>query len=475
MKTIKLLLCLVSISVGFYSCNDSDPIENPAVNTQQSIALRTALNEVKQANDAGRPAAKVAENPFCFEFVYPLSFSLNNGTVVTVSSFAGLLDIVLNESPNQYITGIAFPFSVLYQGSVSVISSEQQFTSLLIACGFNTLNEDLLHSFCFDLVFPITINQNGQTIVLQTMAQFEAYVSSPSNGIVNIVFPVMANYNGQQITINNLYELYQLINNCETCICTAEYAPVCVQTATGIVQFGNLCYAECAGYTQNDLVPCDGQPSCGISNLTVAVNNCYPANAYYQITLDFDATVATSNTFNVVVNNQAMGTYPFSALPLTLNVYYTATGAAGSLTVNLSGTNCTASTQWELPGCNCVCPAVYDPVCVANPAGGTLQFSNACEAVCAGYSPNDFIVCTPMPFNFGNLLGSCFIIQLPVQIQHQGQLITANDNGTILQFWNPTQNPIPNFNYPITVNFGNLVVEVQNQAHFESLIATHCN
>ncbi len=479
MKTIKLLLCLVAFStISFYSCNDSDPIENNTPNTQQSIAMRTALNELKQANEGSRPAGRTLDNPFCFEFVYPLTFSYNNGTAVTVSSFGGLLELLLNETPNQYLTGIAFPFSVLHEGAVVSVDSEAEFTALLVECGFNTLNDDLEYTFCFDLVFPITINQNGQTIAIDTMEQFGAFLNSPSNGIVDIVFPITANYNGQSVTINNLYELYQMINNCDDCICSQEYAPVCVQTATGIQEFGNLCYAMCAGFTQNDLVPCNGGSDCSITNFTATTGNCDATGGTYQVTLDFDYTNASANTFEVSINGNSYGTHPLSALPITINVPQSLAAVSGQSWVAISGANCSANTGFAIPNCNCVCTTDYAPVCVQTNTG-VYQYVNACNAYCAGFSQSDFVPCGPASSNFETLLATCFDISLPVSIQHQGQLITANDYGTILQYHFPNLNPIPAFNYPITVTFtsatGGFTVAVQNQAHFQELITTHCN
>lgn len=479
MKTIKLLLCLVAFSaIGFYSCTDSDPIENTTPNTQQSIAMRTALNEIKQANEGSRPSGRTAVNPFCFEFVYPLTFSYNNGTTVTVSSFGGLIEILLNETPNQHLTGIAFPFAVLHEGAVVTIDSESAFTALLIECAFNTLNDDLEYTFCFDLVFPITINQNGQTIAIDTMEQFEAFLNSPSNGIVDIVFPITANYNGQSVTINNLYELYQMINNCDDCVCTQEYAPVCVQTPVGIVEFGNLCYAMCAGFTQNDLVPCDGGGDCSITSFTATIGNCDATGGTYQVTLDFNYANATASTFDVNIMGNSFGTHPLSSLPMTFNVPYTLAAIPGQAWVVITGSNCSANTGWAIPNCNCVCTTEYQPVCVQTTTG-IATFPNACNAFCAGYSQNDFVTCPPTEMNFEQALSTCFTIQYPVEIMHQGQVILAHDNGTVLQYWFPNQSPIPNFGYPITVTFttpsGNFTGAVQNQAHFQELIATHCN
>lgn len=468
MKTIKLLLCLVAFSaIGFYSCNDSDPIENNTPNTQQSVALRTALNEFKQANEGSRAAV----NPFCFEFVYPLTFSYNNGTTVTVTSFGGLLEIVLNETPNQYLSGISFPFNVMYEGSVMTINSEAAFVSLLVQCGYNTLADDLEHSYCFDLVFPIEVSQDNQIYLVNDMAQLVAALNSP-NGGATIVFPISANYNGQTMVLGNIYQLYDLINSCDACVCDTEYAPVCVETATGTVEFGNLCYAICAGYTQDDLVSCNGD--CSITGFTATIGNCDATGGTYQVTLDFNYSNAAASTFDVNIMGNSFGTHPLSALPMTFNVPYTLAAIPGQAWVVITGSNCSANTGWTIPNCNCICTTEYQPVCVQTTTG-IATFSNACNAFCAGYTQNDFVTCPPTQMNFEQALSTCFTIQYPVEIMHQGQVILAQNNGTVLQYWFPNQSPIPNFGYPITVNFGNQPVAVVNQAQFLELIDTHCN
>ena len=151
MKTIKLLFIFMVLSaVTFYSCSDNDPIQNTRAVAQESIALRTALNEMKIHNDiAGRhPEDGKTSNlasPFCFDLVYPVTLSMNNGTTITVNNFEGLIDILLSESPAIYVSGIVFPFQVMQSGSVLTIGSESDFTALLQSCGFTTFNDDLLN------------------------------------------------------------------------------------------------------------------------------------------------------------------------------------------------------------------------------------------------------------------------------------------------------------------------------------------
>ncbi len=453
MKTIKFLCLLLVISAAtFYSCSDSDPIENHAA-TSKSIALRTAINEIKKVNDiTGRSAA----NPFCFDFVYPISLSLSNGTNVTVTSFTGLVSLLAGESTNLYVDGIAFPFSVMHGGAVQVIDTEEEFIALLINCGFSTWNDNLGTSYCFDIVFPVSVTSPNGTYDIHTIEEFNAYLNAPANGQMQINYPVSVLYNGQVVVINNIYEFYQMIDNCDGCVCSQEYAPVCIQTPVGVIQYGNLCYAQCAGYSQNDIVDCNPNNTCNINNLTVTTGTCSATG--YVLTLDFDYANAGSTTFEVHNSSGGLvGTFPLTSLPLTITNYlFTGQNTADFLTVNISGsTTCVATQQWSVPNCGnptceSLCPTNFDPVCVQT-ANGIQQFSNECYALCAGYTQADFVDCGVMPNNFGTALGNCFSLVYPVQIQSGGQVITANDNGTVLQYWFPNSSPIPAFVYPVMI------------------------
>jgi hypothetical protein len=474
MKTIRLLFLFVAISaVTLYSCSDSDPIDNNAT-TQKSIALRTAVNELKKANGLTN---RTVVNPFCFEFVYPITLSLSNGTNVTVTSFDGLVSLLIDESANLYVEGIAFPFQVTMQGAVSTIDDEDEFIALLINCGFSTWNDDLDDSYCFDLVFPISVTTPNGTFEINSTAEFTNYLNASANGQVQINFPVSALYQGAVLTINNIYEAYDLINNCDDCACTFEYEPVCVNTPNGTLTFGNMCHALCSGYTQNDIVACNPANQCNITNLTVAVGAC--TNAGYALTLNFAYDNAGGTQFEVRNgNNFLVGTYPLSALPVTIESWTLNGQGADYLTVTLLNgtTTCTATQQWATPDCGgpepcSVCTADFDPVCVQT-ATGIQQFTNECWATCAGFTQADFIECGVAATNFGTSLGVCFTINYPAQIMNGGEVITVNDNGTTLQYWFPAQAAIPNFVYPVTVSIdgGNTMTVVNNTQEFLDIV-----
>jgi hypothetical protein len=479
MKTIRLLFLFLAVSaVTLYSCSDSDPIDNNTT-TQKSIALRTTVNEIKKANGLTN---RTLTNPFCFEFVYPITLSLSNGTNVTVTSFEGLIALLSDESANLYVEGIAFPFQVTMQGQVSTIHDEAEFITLLINCGIPTWNDDLDDSYCFDLVFPISVTTADGTFDINSTAEFTNYLNASANGQVQINFPVSALYQGQVLTINNIYEAYELINNCDDCACTLEYEPVCVETPNGTLTFGNMCHALCSGYTQNDIVSCDPVTNCGITNVTVTPGPCH-SDGTYDLTIDFDYIPTGAPQFNVYSGGSTtgffIGAFNLADLPVTIPHYPVYATPIDSILITLAynGGTCSATQHWTVPDCNAgpcsTCTADFDPVCVQT-ATGIEQFTNTCWALCAGYTQNDFIECGIMPTNFGTSLGVCFTINYPVQIMAGGQLVTVTDNGTCLQYWNPAQAAVPNFVYPVTVNVGNTTVTVNNTQEFLNII-NDCN
>ena len=261
MKTIKLFLFFLAASSVFYSCTDDEPIDVQG-STTDSIALRTTLSEYKKANGI---FSNSATTELCFEFVFPITFSYNTGTVITVTSLEGLLDILSNETSQFHIEGISFPFQVIQQSangpSELTISNESEFVALLESCGIDTYNDDLENTFCFDIVFPITVVTASGNEVINNSAEFAEHLAA-ANPIVGlqIVFPIQVLYGGQMVTVTNIFDFYDMVQNCDTCICTTDYQPVCVQTANGTMEFGNACFAICAGFSQND--GADYQTSC---------------------------------------------------------------------------------------------------------------------------------------------------------------------------------------------------------------------
>jgi hypothetical protein len=439
MKKIKFLILLITVSVlTFYSCTDNSPIENEVV-AKKSVALRTTLNALKESNNQ---AGRTTTNPFCFEFVYPISLSYNNGTIITVASLEGLIEILSNETLSLHIEGIVYPFQVQANGAVTTINTEEEFMTLIVNCNFNTFFEDLKSSYCFDLVFPITILANGTPVTINSQQELLLFGDAPGTPIaIEVVFSFSVSYNGSTVVINDYYEFYEMVNNCgdNDCVCTLEYNPVCVQTPAGIVEYGNLCFAQCDGYTQNDLVNCDPN-GCWISNFSITTVGCNPSDGSISVNLNFDIdSFITATQFQVFNSSgNSIGVYDIATLPLTINVFSTSTTGLDSLTVSLVGeSSCnTLTTLYTVPNCN--------PIA-----------------------------------DFASLLGTCFYFHYPIQVHDQrGSIVTVNSDAELLQYYFPDQAPNPDFQFLLVLFFTDdpmNAVLINSQAQFEEAIAAHCN
>ena len=346
MKKLKLILVLfAAFTVIFQSCSSSDDVAEP----QKSAALRIYLKEMKTAFNISRRASS-ADPEMCFEFVYPITLSYNNGTTIVVTNENELITILENESRDLYIDGISFPFDILVAGSNTpvTIANEDDFWNAIENCDIDTYDDSISGNDCFTFVYPFSLlTNNNQTIAITNESALLELLENINNDnyIIDFVYPFSVVFNNETVQIENAFEFEELIDDCS----------------------------------------------------------------------DF----------------------------------------------------------------NCNCPDVYLPVCV-NIGNETIEFTNACTAECAGFTSADFVDYRDNNNNnsFADVLENCLIISYPVQVQYNGAVVTAQNDAQLLQLFNPSQNQIPAFNYPITISFEdnpNVSYTVTNQIGLIELINIHCN
>lgn len=319
MKKFKFLVAFVAIlSLTINSCSDNNPV-NEQETAEKSISLRATLNQIKKANNiAGRTTEDQA---MCFDFVYPITLSYNNGTQVVVTSFNGLLDLLTQENENLYLEGIVFPFQVQQEGETLTINNEDDFNILIDNCGYNTISDDFYIFDCYDIVYPFSlITENNQTIVINNQQEFYNAITDENNYVVDFVYPISLIGNGQTIVVNNLYELGSILSECDSqgCVCPADYNPVCVNDPINFVTitFSNACQAECAGYTSADFVDCNGS-----GNYSQLINGCY--NIVFPFQVQYQGAVYSVNSDAELAQywNSNQSPYPNMVYPITVLFY----------------------------------------------------------------------------------------------------------------------------------------------------------
>ena len=190
----------------------------------------------------------------------------------------------------------------------------------------------------------------------------------------------------------------QFVDCGNDCNCPAIYDPVCVQaTPSGpVIFFTNACFAECAGYTPNQFTDCDG----------CACPDIYDPVCVWFVQIDSTGAVdSLLFTFSNSCDAECAGYTPdqFVACDSTdciCPAIYAPVCVVGPDGVirqfdNACFAECAGFTPDQLVDCGntCDCNPVYDPVCVISPDGSELHFINACFAACAGFTPDQFVDC----------------------------------------------------------------------------------
>jgi hypothetical protein len=296
MKNFKLfLLSFVCIASFLTSCTNDEPLVDDQ-NIEESASITESLAQLRlQFNAEGNmiPTQNTTGNivfDFCFDFVYPLNLSYNNGTTVTVNSLEDLIDILIASNNELYISGIEFPFDVeTYNDDsdaivVVTINNEDEFAALLEDCDFdNDFNCECTEEYnpvcveielpdgetflitypnacyaecdgftendfaencdedynspggtdCFTFNFPLTIiTDDGNTITVGSQEELDTVLYNVYYFDFVYSFDVTLE-DGTVLTIGNEEAFIELLISCfgtDDCLCADEAVnPVCVQ------------------------------------------------------------------------------------------------------------------------------------------------------------------------------------------------------------------------------------------------------
>lgn len=298
MKNLKLVfLSILFVVCCFTSCTNDEPVIEEQ-NIEESASITTSLSQLRTQFD-NQGDVIPTENPtgnivfdFCFDFVYPLNLSYNNGTSVTVNSLDDLINVIINSTEELYISGIEFPFDVeTYNDDteaivVATISNEEEFVMLLESCDFENDfscecteeynpvcveieapdGETFLMTYpnacyaecdgfteadfaenceddyncpggndCFTFNFPITIiTDNGETITVGSQEELDTVLYNVYYFDFVYSFDVTFD-DGTVLSIGNEEAFLELLetcfgdNNVDDCDCDDNFDPVCVQ------------------------------------------------------------------------------------------------------------------------------------------------------------------------------------------------------------------------------------------------------
>lgn len=286
-------------------------------------------------------------------------------------------------------------------------------------------------SSCFDFVFPIKLGYNTGNQIIITSFDGLLTILNEENAtfyIEGIVFPFQVSQNGALSTISNENEFQLLVEDC--------------------------------GFNTIDE--------------SFYLLDCYDIVYPFSVVLENNQIVVLENSeafFELISNNNGSNNIIDFVFPISLT--------ANGVIININTIYELISELTECDFDDCFCNFEYSPVCVLDANGTILSYGNPCFAECDGYTVTDFVNCDTVvsPANFGAQLGTCFNINYPVQVGHQNNIITVNNNGELLQYWFPASALYPAFVYPISATFvnPNLTTNIGNATQLGQLIGQNCN
>jgi len=214
-KTIFIFFAVMSSFFILQSCVSDPFILSEPLEIHESIALRIALNSLKE-NDSTNTGMEINDD---FDFVYPIFLKYNNDTFAEIYNEDAFTSLLFGESINTHITGIAMPFEVtLKNNSVQKITSENNFLFLLSKS--QSVNFPTALNFkgdCFDFVYPFQlITTNGTLYKILTKTSFDDFIKNHwEEWGFELVYPLEVIPNaGQKIAIHNTYEFFDRLKSC---------------------------------------------------------------------------------------------------------------------------------------------------------------------------------------------------------------------------------------------------------------------
>jgi len=212
---LSIILLFIWASGCLQGCIDVDELDFPDDRSDEIVQTLDVFTLLNYYLGSDRPNT-------CFSIVFPFELAYNTGIIISIEDLDGLSEAIENQSSTFYIEGVILPVLVNRNGVLSSIETDTDLKELLTNCEIPRLADYLsdFKSQCFELVFPITIVNNRDTIEVENNDVYHDLKSSLGNDFApDLQFPLEIEIfrTDELVTVTNYYQLLQLINQCVPC------------------------------------------------------------------------------------------------------------------------------------------------------------------------------------------------------------------------------------------------------------------
>ena len=218
------------ISILFLNSCSYEKYEEDSLIPNESISLRITIQAIKKINQLNTIKITDVQDKMmvnsslelCFNFNYPINIVYKDNSTINVTSFSQLIQLILNESQENHMLQIKYPFSVIMTSNNQEVSipNESAFENLIEECGYFTLAfSEIKEAYidCFDFNYPVSViingnqyNFNDESDAVNLAATFNQEVNS-----FNFVYPFsIKKQNNPNINIPDYYTMTTVIAGC---------------------------------------------------------------------------------------------------------------------------------------------------------------------------------------------------------------------------------------------------------------------
>ena len=218
------------ISILFLNSCSYEKYEEDSLIPNESISLRITIQAIKKINQLNTIKITDIQDKMmvnsslelCFNFNYPINIVYKDNSTINVTSFSQLIQLILNESQENHMLQIKYPFSVIMTSNNQEVSipNESAFENLIEECGYFTLAfSEIKEAYidCFDFNYPVSViingnqyNFNDESDAVNLAATFNQEVNS-----FNFVYPfTIKKQNNPNINIPDYYTMTTVIAGC---------------------------------------------------------------------------------------------------------------------------------------------------------------------------------------------------------------------------------------------------------------------
>jgi len=220
MKTIRFLLVIFVISVGFTGCQEEEDSVDSITNTNLSNTT-PVTNLLARVTQNPTFIDNVLDNSSYMSIVLPVTLTVN-GQQITVNSqndYQLVQNAIDAYSNDDDVVHFSFPISIKQKNyQIIVVNNQSDYNSVLSQYptddGFNEIA-------CIGITFPITLsiydsnNQFANSLTVTNNTSLYNFISSLQDNVYySINYPIeIHDVNGVKITITSNHELEELIED----------------------------------------------------------------------------------------------------------------------------------------------------------------------------------------------------------------------------------------------------------------------